>query len=61
MANAEIKAAAKAAKVKLWEVADALSCTDCYFSRRLRYELPETEKYEILGVIQELAKKRKDG
>ena len=38
MANEDIKAYAKVAGVKLWEVAKELNITDVTLSKKLRYE-----------------------
>ena len=54
MANCEIKERAKKKGVYLWQVADALGMTDSYFSRKLRKELPEDEKNNILDIIDSL-------
>lgn len=44
MCNKEIREAAKAAGVKLWQIAAALGVNDGNFSRKLRQELPQEEK-----------------
>lgn len=54
--NDRIRSAAKAAGVKLWQVAEAVGLSDGNFSRKLRHELPEEEQGRILGIIEELAK-----
>lgn len=54
-ANADIRNAAKEAGVCLWQVAERIGVNDGNFSRKLRRELPEQEKKEILQIIQELA------
>ncbi len=56
MHNQEIREAAKAAGVKLWQVAAAYGVNDGNFSRKLRRELPQGEKEKILAIIEELAK-----
>lgn len=56
MKNNEIRQAAKAAGVKLWQVADAVGLNDGNFSRKLRHELPDEEKQQILTIIQQLSK-----
>lgn len=55
-ANLDIRAAAKSAGVKLWEIADKLGITDSHFSRKLRHELPQAEKDRIFSIIEEIAK-----
>lgn len=56
MNNKDIRAAITGAKLKYWEVADALSLSDGAFSRKLRKELSPAEKEKVLLVIQRLAK-----
>lgn len=53
--NKDIRAAAAAAGVFLWQIAEAIGVTDGTFSRKLRRELPDDEKAEILQVIQKLS------
>lgn len=55
MNNIEIRKSAKAAGVRLWQVADALGIQDSAFSRKLRKELSNDEKSEILGIIDKLS------
>ena len=57
--NQEIKAYAKEKGVKLWQVADELKITDGQLSRKLRYELPESEREQILSIIDLIADDRK--
>ena len=54
--NTDIKQAAKAAGVRLWQIADKIGIADSSFSRRLRYELPDNQKQEIYAIIAELQK-----
>lgn len=54
MKNIEIREAAKAAGVKLWQIADKLGITDGNFSRKLRKELNSAEKTQIMAIITEL-------
>lgn len=56
MKNIDIREAAKANNVKLWEIADCLGMTDGNFSRKLRKELPENEKEKIFGIIRQKAR-----
>lgn len=56
LANADIRAKAKGAGVRLWEIADKLGITDSHFSRKLRHELPQAEKDRIFSIIEEIAK-----
>lgn len=54
-ANAEIRSTAKKAGVCLWQIAERIGVNDGNFSRKLRRELPEQEKREILQIIQDIA------
>lgn len=56
MKNTEIRQAAKMAGVCLWQIAERLGMNDGNFSRKLRKELPESERERIMGIIAELAK-----
>lgn len=58
MANIAIRQYAIEKGVKLWEVARSLDITDSSFSRKLRFELPLTEKTKILAIIDEIAKNK---
>lgn len=55
MVNQDIRQAARAAGVKLWQVAEALEIADTTFSKRLRRPLPEPEREKILTIIQLLS------
>lgn len=52
--NKDLRQAAKAANVRLWQIADALGITDATLSRRLRRELSREEKQKILEIIKSL-------
>ena len=54
MANEAIREAARAADLKLWQVAQAYGVNDGNFSRKLRTELPANEKEKILAIIDRL-------
>lgn len=56
MANQDVRVAAKAAGVKLWQIAEGLGLNDCSFSRKLRHELPEETRRQALAVIEQLRK-----
>ena len=55
MKNQDIRQEIKAAGLRLWQVADGLGISDNWFSRKLRHELPDSEKMKIRRVIAELA------
>ena len=59
-ANKDVREAAAAAGVRLWMIAERLGITDGNFSRRLRRELPESEKDEIFSIIRELGEEVND-
>ncbi len=55
MRNQDIRQTAAGARVKLWQIAEALGIADCNFSRKLRRELPTEEKEKIFSIILELS------
>ena len=55
MRNKDIREAAKAAGVFLWQIAERLGIQDSNLSRKLRAELPDSEKVNLLRIIAELA------
>lgn len=56
MKNQDVRMAAKQAGVFLWQIAAELGVNDGNFSRKLRKELPATEKERIMGIIEKLSK-----
>lgn len=58
MNNQEIREAAKAQGVRLWQIAEALGMADSNFSRKLRHELPQEEKSRILRIIEGMESKK---
>lgn len=52
--NQTIRRTAAAADVRLWQIADRMGYSECYFSRLLRKELPADKQAEILRIIAEL-------
>lgn len=56
MQNQDIRRAAAAAGIKLWQVAEAMGIADCSLSRKLRRELAPEEKERIFGIIESLGK-----
>ena len=54
MANYAIRERAKNANIKLWEIADKLGISDTTFSKKLRKELPESEKRKVLLIIKQM-------
>ena len=59
MANQDIRDTAKECHVRHWEIADKLGYSADWFSRKLRKELAEDEKFKIFGIIGEIAAERK--
>ena len=59
MANQAIREAAKQNNVLLWEIAARLHIADGNFSRKLRRELPDEQREQILGIISDIAAERK--
>lgn len=58
LANTDIRATAKAKNVRLWEVAEYLKISDPTMTRKLRKELPDTEKQRIFKIIDNIAAER---
>lgn len=59
-ANNDIRVAANTARVRLWEIADAIGLSDSSFSRKLRREFSNTEKVKILDVIENLRRQKEE-
>lgn len=55
-ANYDLRTAAKNAGVPLWAIADVLHISEPTMTRKLRRELPEKEKQQVFGIIEQLAK-----
>lgn len=53
--NIEVRRAAGAAGVRLWQIAERLKMPEATFSRKLRREFPTEEKQKILALIDEIA------
>ena len=54
-ANQDIRTAATNAGVKLWQIADKLGMNDGNFCRKLRKELTDGEKSEIVKIIRNIS------
>lgn len=61
MYNQEIRRKAKEKGVYLWQIAEKLGVCDMTLTRKLRHELPENEKTEILDIIESISASRKAG
>ena len=56
MKNLDLRKSAKAAGIPLWRIADAIGVGEATMTRKLRHELPEKEKQQMFGIIEQLAK-----
>lgn len=54
-ANSDIKSAAKAAGIYLYNIADRLGVSENTLTRLLRRELPADKKAELMSLIAEIA------
>lgn len=54
MANAEIRAMLKDSKIPYWRVADKLGVHENSVMRKLRHELPESDKALFMEAIAEI-------
>lgn len=52
--NEDIRRAMGAKGIKQWELAEKMKILECNLSRKLRKELPETEKEKLLKIIEEM-------
>ncbi len=55
-ANYDVRTAIDQSGLKYWVVADRYGCTDSTFSKKLRRELPPTEKERLFKIIDELSR-----
>lgn len=58
MKNQDIRQEVKSAGLLLWQIAECYGITDNNFSRKLRHELPDSEKAKIRQIIAELTANR---
>lgn len=58
MANKDVRLYAKEHGVKLWQVAAAMGISEPTMTRRLRTELTEQAKQELLSTIDKLSKQK---
>lgn len=54
-ANETIRKAAERKGIKLWQIADRMGMADSNFCRKLRKELSDAEREQVLTIIDELA------
>lgn len=57
-ANQRIRETAKSNGVPFWQIADKLGINEFSLSRKMRYELEESETNRIISIIHELAKEK---
>lgn len=55
MTNIDVRQAAAAAGVRLWQIADELGMKDYNLSRKFRHELNQEERERIFAIIQALS------
>lgn len=53
--NQEVRKAAKSAGVRLWEICEAMNISEPSMTRLLHRELSESQKGEIMSIIQKLS------
>lgn len=61
MKNDDVRRAAAANGVRLWQIAEACGMADTTFSKLLRRELPLEKKQEIFAIIDKIAKQNSKG
>ncbi len=54
MVNEKIRTVAKKNKVRLWQIADRLGISEATITRKLRKEVPDSEKEKILLIISDI-------
>ena len=54
MVNMDLRLEAKGAGVPMWKIAEHLNISEPTLTRRLRKELPDTEKENLRAIIAEL-------
>lgn len=60
MCNTDIRNAAKDSGIRLWQVADEVGLNESVLSRKLRRELPDEEKAQLLDAISRLARRKQE-
>ncbi|MCM1330602.1 MAG: hypothetical protein NC253_14320 [Ruminococcus sp.] len=60
-ANLDVRECAKKAGVYLWEIAAAIGVSEPTFNRRMRVEMPESEKEQVKAVINRLETEQSGG
>ncbi|KNZ41446.1 hypothetical protein [Acetobacterium bakii] len=57
MTNIDLRTQMKKEGVRQWQVAEVLNFNESVFSRKMRKELPDEEKQQILEAIEKLKEK----
>lgn len=57
-ANSKLRETMENNNVKLWQLADALGTRENYLCAKLRHELSDTEKRQMLKTIKTIASKK---
>ena len=60
MKNVEIRSAYMLAGIKQWQLAEAMGISETHLSRKLRKELPQEEKQNVLEIIDRLSKEKQE-
>ena len=60
-ANLDVRECAKKSGIYLWQIATAIGVSEPTFNRRMRVEMPETEKEQIKKVIGRLEAEHNGG
>ena len=60
MKNVEIRSAYMLAGIKQWQLAEAMGISETHLSRKLRKELSQEEKQNILEIIDRLSKEKQE-
>lgn len=60
-ANLDVRECAKSAGVYLWQIAAAIGVSEPTFNRRMRVEMPETEKEQVKKIISRLEAEQNGG
>lgn len=55
MANEKVRAAARQAGVKLWELASECGVTDSTFSKQLRFDFSAEKERQVMAAINQIA------
>ena len=54
MKNNDIREVSRVARVPLWRIADEMGIGEMTLTRRMRYEMTEADKQEVIAIIEKL-------